>query len=84
MIVCVREYLCGCVHGCVHVHQILCISALLFFFHACKGESPYCRVLDQDQHTFQVIPTGCAGNAKTLLRRVEVPAETCVRPFSIN
>ena len=56
----------ACMHAC---------SAL----YTCPGEYPYCRQWT-DQHTIQVTPTGCGGAAKILLRRVEVPAETCFRP----
>ena len=81
---------CVCVCVCVHPCEVwICISAVPVYgysFHAFSGTSPYTtRLSAPDQHVFEVIPQGCTGAyTKTLLKRVEVPAETCVLPYSVN
>ena len=63
-----------------------CACAMYIPFYAYSGTSPYTATVSApDQHVFEVIPQNCRGKyTKTLLKHVEVPAETCVLPFSIN
>ena len=82
--VCSMDRVHVCVYKCAHVWINFHVSVL--YTSAFPGTSPHIETLSApDQHAFEVVPQNCMGNStKTLLRRIEVPAETCVQPFSIT
>ena len=61
-----------CVYLCVHVST------------PSVGESPLYLELSVTQHKMRITPDGCAGDARAVVRRFEVPMEGCNLPFSIN